>query len=71
MEASGLGDGVGEGERRLRTGPGLGDWCCLYSVIPKAARVYLHEDNWFNFKPFEFGVPMGSPRRNLNKSWQI
>lgn len=57
-----------ERERKeARIGPGLGDWYCLYSKIPQSTVVYLDEDNRFNFKHFEFEMPLGYPRGNLSK----
>lgn len=51
-----------------RIGPGLGDWWCLYSKIPKL--LYLDEDGRFNFKHFEFEVPLGYPSGNLNDKFK-
>lgn len=35
-------------------GPGLGDCWELQNEIPRATVAHLDEDNWFNFKQFEF-----------------
>lgn len=67
MEPIGPGDGMCRRGKGSRIGPGLGDWCCLYSEIPKATLVCLDEDSWFNFKYSEFEVPLGYSRGNLNK----